>query len=269
MDNTYIIGSGNLSNLLGQKISNTKIYSAEEFLNNIDRINKKKKINLIINSFYSSSQLKKLNSQELFVKKTLFEISKILDLLNPTVIKKIIYTSSASTYGIDNQTINLKDDNNRFIYAIFKMSAEFMIKNYCLKKNITFIICRIFNIYGGEDKFSILQKLKKAAISKKKIIIFNSGKSIRDFIHIDDVIIIYNYILKKKIKSGTYDIGTGIGIRIIDIIKKIKFKKQNLVYKKTQTMEIKKSVANNTKLFKQITKLKFKKIDDYLTCNNI
>ncbi len=43
MIHTYIIGSGYLSENLKKKINYSKIYSAKNFLKNIDQINKKKK----------------------------------------------------------------------------------------------------------------------------------------------------------------------------------------------------------------------------------
>ena len=73
MIKTYIIGTGNLSNNLKNKIVSSEIFGAREFLNKIFLINKKKKkINLIINSFYSVNKLKNLNSYETWVEKSIF-----------------------------------------------------------------------------------------------------------------------------------------------------------------------------------------------------
>ena len=159
--NNYIIGTGFLSSNLKKKISNSRIYSAQNFLDNLNTINKnKKKINIIINTFFSSKKLSTFNSYELFTKKTIFDISKILDNLDPKIINKIIYTSSSSVYGSISKNIKLKDDNNRNIYAGFKISSELIIKNYCNKKSIPLNICRVFNLYGNNDEFSIIEKLK-------------------------------------------------------------------------------------------------------------
>ena len=43
MMNTYIIGTGFLSDNLKRKITNSKIYSAQDFIKKIKFINKKKK----------------------------------------------------------------------------------------------------------------------------------------------------------------------------------------------------------------------------------
>ena len=68
--NTYIIGTGFLSDNLNKKIINSKIYSAQDFTKKINLINKKKrKINLIINSFYSTKRLSYFKSYETFAKK--------------------------------------------------------------------------------------------------------------------------------------------------------------------------------------------------------
>ena len=43
--------------------------------------------------------------------------------------------------------------------------------------------------------------------------------SLRDFIHLDDVGKIYKLFLNKKITNGVYDIGTGKGVLIKDLVK--------------------------------------------------
>jgi nucleoside-diphosphate-sugar epimerase len=264
MINTCIIGTGYLSNNLKKKISGSKIYSAKDFINIICLVNKKKKkINLIINSFFSANKLNDLKSYEEFVNKSIFEISKILDLLNPKIINKIIYTSSSSIYSSVNNEIELKDHNNRNLYSAFKIASESLLKNHCNKKKIPLNICRVFNIYGKDDKFSIIQKLKMSKKNNYKVLIYNLGLSVRDFIHIDDVVAIYISILKKLNGSGLYDVGTGYGVSIIEIIDKLKIKKNNLIYKKKLINELPSAIANNKNLLEKIKKRKFKRIEDF------
>ena len=61
MIDTFIVGTGNLSNTLKKKIDKSNVCTAKKFLKDINLINQKKKINLIINSFYSSARLKKID----------------------------------------------------------------------------------------------------------------------------------------------------------------------------------------------------------------
>ena len=138
-----------------------------------------------------------------------------------------------------------------------------MVKNYCSKGKIQLNICRIFNIYGKNDDFSIIQKLKKSKRNNSKVLIYNQGLSVRDFIHVDDVVKIYIEILKNVSGSGLYDVGTGKGISIIEIIKKLKINKKKLIFRKKSINEISDSIANNKNLLDKIKKFKFKKIEDY------
>ena len=73
-----------------------------------------------------------------------------------------------------------------------------MVKNFCKKRNIEFVIARVFNMYGGQDEFSIISKMLKFIKEKKKIFLANNGRSIRDFIHIDDVCKIYKKLITIK-----------------------------------------------------------------------
>ena len=105
MIKTYILGSGFLSNNLGKKVKNSKIYSAIDFVKNLKKIDDNKKFNLIINTFYSSRKLNKIQSYENFVKKSLSEVSVVIDKIGKKKINKIIYTSSSSVYGSINNNI--------------------------------------------------------------------------------------------------------------------------------------------------------------------
>ena len=66
------------------------------------------------------------------------------------------------------------------------------------KKKIKFSIVRVFNIFGDGEKFSIISKITEAYKTKKTLNLINNGNSIRDFIHINEVVNIYKRIIKKK-----------------------------------------------------------------------
>lgn len=264
MYKTYILGTGNLSTYLKNNLNNSKIYSAKIFIKKIKLINKRKKnFNLIINSFYSSLKLNQIKSYKLYIKKTNYEISEILDKLNPRIVNKIIYTSSSSVYGLKKKINFTNITNDREIYSAFKISTEFLLKNYCNKKKIPLIICRIFNLYGGNDKFSILQKIREVKKNKQILHINNNGLSVRDFIHIHDVAKIYRYILLNVSKSNLFNVGTGRGVTIAEIVKKLNFDKKYFFFKKDQIDEIKCSIADNRNLLKTYPFIKFKTVEDY------
>ena len=79
-----------------------------------------------------------------------------MDKINPKNIKKILYTSSSSVYGSINNKVKILDQNNRYIYSSTKLSCEMLLKNFSNKSKIDLDICRVFNLYGQDDNFSVI-----------------------------------------------------------------------------------------------------------------
>ncbi len=213
-----------LSSYLKKKLPDSQIISTKEFLN----FNLKSKSNLIINLFYPSNKLNSISKYGDFVYQSLSNLSIGLDRIDNRKINKIVYTSSASVYGLQIFDEN-STGNNRNIYSTSKLLAENLIKNFCNKNKIYYAIARVHNLYGKNDKFSIISKLISAYKNNSQFLLNNAGSAIRDFISYDEVAIIYKKILKVK-KSETIDVGTGNGIQIKDLIpifeKRIKIKKK-------------------------------------------
>ncbi len=252
---TFIFGKKSyLSVELQKKIKNSRSFSlSDKRIKNINFTNS----NIIINSFYSSLKLEKIKNYENFINKSIFEISKLLDLLNKQEINHIIYTSSSSIYNSINED-DFTDERNRKLYASTKYNVENLIKNFCYKNNIKLSITRIFNIFGDKEKFSIISKIINSYKSKIiKLNLINNGESIRDFIHIDDVVECYKKILKNKI-FGIVDVGSGYGVKIIDLINAIG--KKNFKIKYLKKNETNYSIAQDLK-FKTN---KFKSLEKFL-----
>ena len=130
---TIILGKRSfLSQRLNSQLSSSIVYSYKEFNNFVSQ--NKAKFNLIINSFYPSAKISKIESYKEFYEQSIGNLSSILDKINPKKINKIIYTSSASIYGSINETNYKNDNNNRIIYSSAKLLNEALLNNYCQKK---------------------------------------------------------------------------------------------------------------------------------------
>jgi UDP-glucose 4-epimerase len=245
INKTIIFGKRSvLSRELKKKIRNSSIISIDDFLFNekIQKKYKNKKINIIINSFFPASQLAKTFSYYEFYKKSIVDLSKLLDLLNFFSIKKIIYSSSCSIYNSYDNFIK-KDFFNRKIYSTSKFACENLVFNFCQKNNVSFNISRIFNMYGNDDTFSIVSKIIKCYKNRTEFNLNNNGKSIRDFIHVNEVANIYKKLLLSN-KNGIIDLGNGYGYKIFDILSQIglgNFNIRNLKIDEEAT-----SIARNT-----------------------
>jgi len=263
--NLVIGKQSNLSNVLQQKIDNIILISARDILANIEILApyKKSRIRLVFNHFRPSTQLNNIENYTQYMQQAIVSTSMILDYLSPTLIEKIIYTSSSSVYGSNRlcqESDILKPIN---LHASLKISNEKIIESYSQKYNIDYTITRIFNMYGGDDKFSIISKIIDAYENNKILTIVNNGSAIRDFIHIDNVVEAYSKLLFLK-NIPIMNIGKGEGNSVQNILQ---FLEQNGIYIKTNNIireEIKLSTADNTFLKKYIGIDKFIEIESYL-----
>jgi FlaA1/EpsC-like NDP-sugar epimerase len=259
---TIILGKRSyLSNKLKLKIPSSTVYNVNEF--KAFYLKNNTKFNLIINIFYPSSKLSNVNNYQNFFELSIKNLSLILDKINHKHINKIIYTSSSSIYGSINEHRYANDANNRQLYSSTKLLNEIALNNYCQKKNIQLIVSRLFNMYGPNENFSIIHKLVQNIKDKKKIIINNNGESVRDFIHVDDVCEIYLKLLNTK-QSNIYDIGSGYGTKIKDILNILRISKNKIIFKKKKINEVNNSIANISKISEVIKKKTFIKIEDFL-----
>lgn len=226
-----------------------------------------KKINLIFNNFYPSKNLNtlKISNFKKFCELSLEKIFFVLEKIPSSKINKIIYTSSASIYRISENLNNKNKDNfNRELYSSFKLAAEKIVLNYANREKKKYYIMRLFNIYGNSnDKFSFIEKIIRSKKDNKKINLINNGNSIRDFIHVKDVAIIYKKFIEKKIESGVYDLGTGSGHLIKDIIDFSSFPKSKII-KINNINELNNSIAQNKDLIKVLKFYKFIDLGLYL-----
>ncbi len=259
-----------VTNSIIKNLENVDVISASN-LNFIKlKNNYKKKTNYIFNNFYPSFKLNSLNSKDFqsFVDQSILSLINILTNLPTKNINKIIYTSSASVYNLtDGLTDSENDTYNRKLYASFKYSAEKVVQNFCQSKNLKFYIMRIFNTYGdNKDKFSFIEKLINVKKKNLHLNLINNGISLRDFIHLSDVGAIYKKFLNNQYDPGIYDIGTGKGVLIKNLVKFVNIDSKKII-NKNNISQTNKSIADIEKLKKSIGNYKFQSIDNYLRDN--
>ena len=269
MKKVFIIGKGsNLSSFLSKKIINSKLISSREILTNIEELNVLKDnlpINIIFNNFQPATKLNEFVNLENYVVNSILTTSKVLDFIknNQIKINKIIYTSSSSVYGnniLCNENDELKPMN---LHASLKVANEKLVEKFCIENSIDYTIARIFNMYGGDDNFSIISKIIKAYKNNEELNIVNNGNAIRDFIHIEDVVDIYSKILDKK-DIKILNIGSGNGSSIKNILDFLNNHNIKIKTKNIQREELKISTADISKLKELFKKDTFFEVEDYL-----
>ncbi len=102
-------------------------------------------------------------------------------------------------------------------YGMSKLLAEEIIKYYNRKKKIKTGILRLANVYGPGGKLFV-EKISDG----KEVLINGTGRQVRDFIYIDDVIEAFiKTISNQKDNFMLVNICSGEETTIIDLIKKV------------------------------------------------
>jgi len=135
----------------------------------------------------------------------------ICDLAKNNNIKKFIYASSGSVYGVKKEkqvTENLSCEPIS-VYNKSKMVAERIVLSY--KENFQTIIVRPSTLYGYSPRMRLdltINILCYHAYKFNKVTIFG-GKQWRPYLHIKDMVNFYLHCLKQKKMCGTYNISQG------------------------------------------------------------
>jgi UDP-glucose 4-epimerase len=206
-------------------------------------------INVIFNNFQVSTKLNNLNNPAEYIGRSIMTTANVLNYIKDgnLPINKIIYTSSSSVYG-NNEFCSESDPLQPLsLHSSLKIANEKLIENFAIANRIEYTITRIFNMYGGDDHFSIVSKIINAYRANETLKIFNNGTATRDFIHIYDVVKVYKTILN-RINAPILNVGRGIEMSVAELLS---FLKDNNIYIKTKSKlrnELKKSTANVSKL---------------------
>jgi len=263
---TLIIGKeSNLSQSLYKKLDNCFLVSSREVTKDATFLKefKNKNIDIIFNNFQPAVRLNDLHDSSRYITNSILSTSVVLDYFKDTDINKIIYTSSSSVYGNNifcKESDELKPMN---LHAALKVANEKLIQKYCMDNKIDYTIARIFNMYGGDDRFSIISKIIKVYENKEVLTIVNRGNAIRDFIHIDDVVDVYLGLLNLK-DVKIINVGTGEGNSIKNILDFLRHQGIDIDTKNTKRDELKVSTADITYLKALLNKDKFIEMEEYL-----
>ncbi len=268
MVNIIIGKNSNLSKHLSKNIDNTYLISSQNIeseLNKIDLSNKK--INIIFNNFQVSTKLNDLTNPSEYINRAIMTTARVLNYILDNNLKtnKMIYTSSSSVYG-NNELCHESDPLQPLsLHSSLKIANERLIESFAIKNRIDYTITRIFNMYGGDDHFSIISKIIEAYKNNRTLNIFNNGSATRDFIHIDDVVKVYKVILNENINAPILNIGRGIECSVGELIS---FLESRGIYIKTRNKlrdELKRSTADISKLLNIMgEEEEFIKLKDYL-----
>lgn len=127
--------------------------------------------------------------------------------------KCFLYLSSVAVYGFRGYT-DLKEEDEKLPfdnpYSISKLRAETMVKDYCSKNNLPYVIIRPGNVYGPYDYTSSVHIYKK--IKQGNMPYIDKGRYISCFVYVDNLAdAIASAGLSEAAWNNDYNITDGFG----------------------------------------------------------
>lgn len=110
-------------------------------------------------------------------------------------IKKVIYSSSASIYGLAQNFPTPETDNpynNQTFYGAAKLFGEQLFRSYKFMYNLDYVALRYFNAYGPrmdtDGKYTeVMIKWLDCIRDNKNPLIYGDGSTTMDFVYVKDI----------------------------------------------------------------------------------
>jgi UDP-glucuronate 4-epimerase len=196
-----------------------------------------------------------------YIESNILGFINILENCRQHQIKKLVYASSSSVYGMNEKVPFSTEDNVDHpisLYAATKKSNELMAYTYSHLFGIKTIGLRFFTVYGPWGRPDMAMSLFTAAIiNGKPIKVFNNGELSRDFTYIDDIVegvvsVLINDNNDSKLYS-LYNIGNCKPVKLLDFIIEIEKstgKKADKMFLPMQPGDVEKTWADISNLQK-------------------
>ncbi|QEO57203.1 NAD-dependent epimerase/dehydratase family protein [Francisella marina] len=182
------------------------------------------------------------------------EVLEYMRVYNPKA--QLIYPSSPAVQGEHTNT-PIKEDyvgKPASPYGYHKKIVEDLCQSYSEKYSLKISVVRLFSVYGNGLKKQLLwDAYNKIRYSSKEVEFWGTGEETRDFIHIEDVLIIFSKLLNISEQFIILNGGTGLKYTVRQVVEIVK----NLVNPKISIeFNRKVNIGNPIYYCADITKLK-------------
>jgi UDP-glucose 4-epimerase len=160
------------------------------------------------------------------VKTNVLGTETVLQCSREAGVKRLIYSSTSSAYGLINQC-PLKEDMPEDClnpYSVSKVAGEELCKMYTKLFGLETVIFRYFNVYGDREPVNgqyapVVGLFLRQRKSNQPLTIVPDGTQSRDFTHVDDVV--QANVLAMQIQQDHYgevfNVGTGKNISVLEL----------------------------------------------------
>lgn len=259
LENEVVVADFNIEqkaengNVIYKKLDFVSCMDFSEYLENIDVV-----VHLI-STIGPSDKTETINKE---ISENIFPTIRLLEDMVKYNTKKIIFISSGGTiYGEHTVDRICEDEIKNPIcnYGILKELIEKYLYLYRTYYNIDYKVIRLSNPYSDMVKKGKKQGIIPILIDQisngEEVKIWGDGEDIRDYIYIDDAIDAILRIIAYEGNETTFNVGTGIGYSIHDLLQIIQNKlelKSEIKYVDGRKCDVKNNVLNIDKIKKEI-----------------
>jgi len=173
-------------------------------------------------------------------------------------IRLLFLSSGGTIYGEGNAISSRESDPQHPFckYALIKTMTEKTIELYRNQKGLDATILRLSNPYGFIRNSARTQGLIPIAVDRflknEKLKVWGDGRNIRDYIYIDDAIAGILAVIGYKGNAREFNIGSGIGLSINEVIqlisKRLGLKKNPVEYTTARICDLESNVLDISKI---------------------
>jgi len=150
----------------------------------------------------------------------------LLEFARKNKIKKVLFASSSSVYGV-NENLPWRVDDKSLqpisIYASSKMAGEQLCNLYQQHFGLKIVGLRFFTVFGPRQRPDLaIHKFVKSIINGKRIQLFGTGHTFRDYTYIDDIVNgVIGAIGYESQKFELFNLGNSHTVSLLDLVKTI------------------------------------------------
>ena len=151
----------------------------------------------------------------------------ILQCAREAGVKRVIYSSTSSAYGLKNKIPNVETMQKDCLnpYSVTKTSGEELCKMFTDLFGLETVTFRYFNVYGERQPIKgqyapVVGIFLRQKNAEEPMTIVGDGEQRRDFIHVSDVVnanILASDLNNKKVSGELFNIGSGKNYSINEI----------------------------------------------------
>ena len=143
-------------------------------------------------------------------------------------VERLVYSSSASVYGdaIEEPMTEEHPYNNWTFYGATKIASEHLFKAYHNQYGLDGACLRYMNVYGPRQGYggaytALIMKVLDLIERGEAPFVYGDGSQAYDFVYVKDVARANVLALKASGTFGFYNVGTGIKISVLEVVKQI------------------------------------------------